>query len=75
LVADDQPIPRDEYYSRLAALIGAPQPRFDESQVPRRGSGGQNKRCSNRRLKDELGVLLRYPTIETGLPATLNRQS
>lgn len=72
LVADDQPIQRGEYYARLAALVGAPPPRFDESQSPRRGSGGLNKRCSNRRLKAELGVTLRYPTIETGLPAALN---
>lgn len=72
LVADDQPIQRVEYYTRLAAFVGAPPPRFDESQSPRRGSGGLNKRCCNRRMKDELGVALCYPTIESGLPVALN---
>ncbi len=71
LVADDRPVERGEYYAQLAALVGAPPPRFDASQSRARGSGGLNKRCSNRRLKSDFGVTLRYPTIETGLPAAL----
>ncbi len=71
LVADDQPIRRGEYYAKLAELIGAPPPVFDESQPRARGSGGLNKRCSNRRLKEALKLALRYPTIGSGLPASL----
>jgi nucleoside-diphosphate-sugar epimerase len=64
LVTDDCPVRRREYYSLLARLVGANEPvfRFD-------GTGGLNKRCSNARLKSELGHdVLRFPSIETGLP-------
>ena len=30
-----------------------------------------NKRVDNRRVRDELGVALRYPTYRAGLPAVL----
>lgn len=71
IVADDRPVRRGDYYSQLARLVGAPAPGFDDSQERSRGSGGLNKRCSNRRLRTDLGVELRYPTVETGLPAAL----
>jgi nucleoside-diphosphate-sugar epimerase len=70
LVTDDRPVTRGEYFSRLAALCGAPPPRFDPAQTPRHG-GGLNKRCRNERLKTLLGVSLRYPTLEEGLPAAV----
>ncbi len=69
LVADDLPVTRQEYYSRLAELVGAPPPMFDESQAAKRGSGGINKRCSNARMTSELGVRLNYPTFIAGLEA------
>jgi nucleoside-diphosphate-sugar epimerase len=69
LVADNRPSTRQEYYSRLAEVVGAPQPTFDEAQVAKRGSGGINKRCSNRRMTSELGVVLKYPTFVEGLGA------
>jgi nucleoside-diphosphate-sugar epimerase len=66
LVTDDRPVRRREYYSLLARLVGAPEPIF---QFKGAGEGtGLNKRCSNARLKAELGDILRFPTIETGLP-------
>lgn len=67
LVTDDQPVTRGTYYSRLAELAGAPPPVFDPNLSPARGSGGLNKRCSNRRLREELGVSLAFPTITAGL--------
>lgn len=66
LVSDDRPIPRGEYYRLLARLVGAPEPIFDEQAVARH-SRGINKRCRNRRLREELGVRLLYPNIESGL--------
>lgn len=66
LVTDDQPIRREEYYGLLAQLAGASPPVF-EANIPHRGSNGLNKRCSNRRMRTELGVVLRYPTINAGL--------
>ncbi|MFO0917369.1 MAG: NAD-dependent epimerase/dehydratase family protein [Planctomycetaceae bacterium] len=69
LVADDQPVTRQEYYSRLAELVGAPPPRFDEAQAAKRGSGGLNKRCSNARIKAELEIRWQFPTFLDGLGA------
>jgi nucleoside-diphosphate-sugar epimerase len=65
LVTDDRPVRRREYYGLLASLVGAPEPvfQFDPSGKP----GGLNKRCSNARLKTELGDILCFPTIESGL--------
>ncbi|MEX0702837.1 MAG: NAD-dependent epimerase/dehydratase family protein [Planctomycetales bacterium] len=65
LVCDDRPVRRREYYAQLAALLGAPPPEF--AGEPSSRTGGLNKRCSNRRLRAELGVALRYPTIAEGL--------
>lgn len=67
IVTDDQPVQRRDYYSRLAELTGASPPTFDSKVERGRGSGGLNKRCSNRRLREILKVELKYPTFEEGL--------
>lgn len=69
LVTDDRPLSRGAYYTRLAELVGAPLPRFDEEQTARRGSGGLNKRCSNQKLKSTTGWQPRYPSAFEGLAA------
>lgn len=74
LITDDRPVTRGEYYAGLAKLVGAPPPKFDLAQERSRGSGGLNKRCSNRVLRETLGVALRYPTYESGLPAALGME-
>jgi nucleoside-diphosphate-sugar epimerase len=71
LVSDDRPISRADYYGLLASLVGAPPPRFDPGSNPSRGSGGLNKKCCNKRLRDELQVTLQFPTITAGLPHAL----
>ncbi len=71
LVSDDRPISRADYYGLLASLVGAPPPRFDPGSSPSRGSGGINKRCRNKRLREELQVALKFPTITAGLPHAL----
>jgi nucleoside-diphosphate-sugar epimerase len=68
LVCDDHPCRRREYYSLLAAMVGAPAPFTSSEQSP---SASLNKRCSNRRLRDELQVALRYPRFNVGLPNAL----
>lgn len=70
LVSDDRPVRRGGFYERLAELWGCPPPQFDPGQTPRHGVG-LNKRCSNRRLRESLGLNLQYPTIESGLPAAV----
>jgi nucleoside-diphosphate-sugar epimerase len=73
LAADDRPVTRREYYGLLAELLGAAPPVFEP---PAPGSAdalrdeGQKRIC-NHRMKAELGVVLRYPDITTGLPTAL----
>jgi nucleoside-diphosphate-sugar epimerase len=90
LIADGQPCRRREYYSLLAAMVGAPIPFPPSANGLRVGdlnpqmcapgnvvwpdqsqSSGFNKRCNNRRMKDELHVALRYPRFNIGLPNAL----
>jgi nucleoside-diphosphate-sugar epimerase len=70
LVSDDQPIHRRTYYETLARLLNVDEVRFD-ADAPARHTRGLGKCCSNRRLREQLGVTLQYPTIETGLPQAL----
>lgn len=67
LITDDQPVLRRDYYGLLAQLCGAPAPSFDEQSTARH-SHGLNKRCCNRRMKEDLGIQLQFPTISQGLP-------
>jgi nucleoside-diphosphate-sugar epimerase len=69
LAVDNRPITRREFYLALTRLVGAPEPRFSETDL--HAAGGLNKRCSNRRLREQLGWTLRYPTIDEGLPPLL----
>jgi len=67
LVSDDRPIPRREYYSLFARLIGAPEPQYGPGEAP----VGLNKRCDNSLTKSRLQWSPKYATIETGLPHAL----
>jgi nucleoside-diphosphate-sugar epimerase len=67
VVADDRPVPRIDYYTLTARLLGAPEPRF----VPSRGDDAANRRALNRKLREHLGVDLIYPDISSGVPAAL----
>lgn len=71
LVADDRPNTRRQFYSQVAALVGAPAPTFLDHDLPMEERRNLNKRCSNRRLHEELGVTLIFPTTDTGLPHAL----
>ena len=48
-----------------------PEVPFDEAELSPMALSfyGENKRVANRRIKDELGVRLRYPTYRDGLTA------
>jgi nucleoside-diphosphate-sugar epimerase len=71
-VTDDRPVRRREFYDFLARLLGAPEPRFvpPAPDAPLPGHERADRRVSNRRLRQELGVELRYPTYREGLPAS-----
>ena len=72
VVADDRPVLREEYYSSLADFVGGPAPVFNPEEASARGSGGLNKRCSNKKLREQLKWAPAFPTIATGLPASIN---
>jgi nucleoside-diphosphate-sugar epimerase len=74
-VADDRPARRREFYERLAALLGAPAVRFVPFPEGQPVPAGErvNRRVSNRKLREELGVELRYPSFEVGLPAAVGK--
>ena len=74
LVNDDHPVTRREYFETLALLLDAPAPRFDGTDSLRHTFNSLNKRCRNRRMREELLVDLAYPTIATGLRAALERE-
>ncbi|WP_198000050.1 SDR family oxidoreductase [Gimesia alba] len=82
LVSDSRPITRQEYYETLARLIKAPLPQFAEEAPGQPAlksqrmhsterAAGLNKRCCNKRLREELGVELVFPTIQEGLPQAI----
>jgi nucleoside-diphosphate-sugar epimerase len=73
LICDDRPVTRREYYGLAARLLAAPEPRF-ETPVPGSAEDARdasNKRVANGLMKRELGVVLSYPDIGTGLVSAL----
>jgi nucleoside-diphosphate-sugar epimerase len=74
VVGDDRPVTRQEYYSRMATLLGTPGPRFEPPAAgsPEAARDATNKRIANHRIKRDLGVALNYPDITTGLSSCLN---
>lgn len=73
-VADDEPAPSHEVVAYACQLLGRePPPLVDYAQAllsPMAQSFyADNKRISNRKIKDELGVKLLYPTYREGLQA------
>jgi nucleoside-diphosphate-sugar epimerase len=73
-LADDEPAPPQDVVAHAAALMGvAPPPEvaFDAADLSpmARSFYEDNKRVLNRRMKQELGVQLSYPTYREGLAA------
>jgi nucleoside-diphosphate-sugar epimerase len=73
-VCDDRPVRRRDFYALLARLLGAPEPRFvpPAPDAPLPGHERADRRVTNRRLREELNVRLRYPSYEDGLRASLS---
>jgi nucleoside-diphosphate-sugar epimerase len=73
-VTDDEPAPPQEvvaYAARLAGVAPPPEVPFEEAALSpmARSFYGETKRVSNRLIKQELGLALRYPTYREGLAA------
>jgi len=72
--ADDDPAPIGAVADEVAARFGLPPPpRVPAAEVSPEVAGmlTADRRISNRRLRDELGVVLRYPSWRDGLAAEL----
>ncbi|MCG8505967.1 MAG: SDR family oxidoreductase [Sphingomonadales bacterium] len=73
-VADDEAAPPQDVVAHAAELLGIdppPEIPFDSAQLSdmARSFYRDNKRVSNARIKEELGVALAYPTYREGLRA------
>jgi len=81
LVCDDVPVTGAEYAALTAELLGLPLPaavaredirnETSKSAFERRVG---DRRCSNRRMREELGVIPIYPSVREGLPAALREE-
>jgi nucleoside-diphosphate-sugar epimerase len=73
-VSDDAPAPPQDVITYAAMLMGIEPPPEQDVEAAglsplARSFYGENKRASNRKLKDELGVKLAFPTYRVGLEA------
>ncbi len=78
-VCDDAPAPPHEVVAFAAALLGVvPPPLIDFEQADlspmARSFYSENKRIHNDRIKDELGVSLKYPNYREGLTALVKTE-
>ncbi|MGY2048846.1 SDR family oxidoreductase [Methylobacterium sp. JK268] len=76
-VTDDEPAPPQDVTAFAADLAGLPLPPeidFETASLSpmARSFYGENKRVRNRRIKEELGVSLRFPTFREGLRALVD---
>jgi nucleoside-diphosphate-sugar epimerase len=79
-VCDDDPAAPEAVVAHAAALLGVPAPplvSFEAAGLSpmARSFYDDNKRVSNRLIKSELGVTLRYPDYRTGLAAILGEEA
>jgi nucleoside-diphosphate-sugar epimerase len=77
-VCDSEPAPPQDVVAFAASLIDvAPPPEtpFETATLSEmaRSFYAENKRCSNRRLREDLGYRMRYPTYREGLAALAGR--
>lgn len=75
-LCDDDPAPPQDVIAHAAGLLGLPLPPevpFDQAELTpmARSFYAESKRVRNDRIKDELGVRLRYPDYRSGLAALL----
>ncbi len=73
-VTDDEPAPPQDVVAYAAALMGVePPPEQDFATANlspmARTFYGENKRCSNRKIKEALGLEMAYPTYREGIAA------
>ncbi|MEO7404591.1 MAG: NAD(P)H-binding protein [Burkholderiales bacterium] len=74
-IADDSEMKMGEYFDLVAERNGIPKPpRIARSEAPGRMSPmllsfmSESRRLDNTRMKETLGIRLRYPTVNDGVP-------
>ena len=75
-VCDNDPAPPQDVIAYAAELLGLPVPPevpFEEAEMSpmARSFYAESKKVDNRRIREELGVELKYPDYRTGLKALL----
>lgn len=78
-VCDDQPAPPQDVIAEAARLLGVelpPEIPFEEAEMTpmARSFYSESKRTSNRRIREELGVELRFPSYREGLRGLLEAE-
>lgn len=73
-VTDNEPAPPQDVVTYAAEVLYVPPPpfvSFEDADLSPMGRSfyGENKRVSNKRIRDELGVTLSYPTYREGMAA------
>jgi nucleoside-diphosphate-sugar epimerase len=73
-VVDDEPVAQIHFFRWLSETLGKWMPPFmTEEENANRKRGLTNKKVSNRRMKMELGVPLKYPNFRQGYTAEITR--
>ncbi len=77
-LCDDDPAPPQDVIGHAAALLGLPPPpevAFEDAEMTpmARSFYAESKRVRNERIKDELGIALRFPDYRAGLADLLRR--
>jgi nucleoside-diphosphate-sugar epimerase len=81
LLCDDEPVTGQEYAQLTAELLAVPLPPMVEREDIRGELSRSaferriaDRRCSNRRMREELGVIPIYPSVREGIPAALREE-
>lgn len=75
-IADDEPAPPQDVLAYAAELLGVETPpliEFKDAEMSKMAKSfySDNKRVSNKRIKEELGIKLKYPTYREGIKACM----
>lgn len=75
-LCDDDPAPPEDVIGHAAELLGLPLPPGEDFEVAdmtpmARSFYAESKRVRNERIKEDLGITLRYPSYRDGLSALL----
>lgn len=79
-VCDNDPAPPQEVIAEAARMLNLPLPvaeDFDTAEMTpmARSFYAESKKVSNRRILDELGIILKYPDYRSGLSALLDAET